>query len=674
MKKKIIAIDIKIKGVKTPTRNGQFEYVTKAIKCSYQLKKFKLLLSGTKSRQISCIFKISRFLLPKICMKQNSNIRLSGFILPFIVICFFIIRITGFQSSLFKAGDQFGYNSYLTTVFNNGNILDLSKANQNRSINARDSLVLPNGPKGKPVIKYTYGVSLLQLPFFLITWLIYRGTGYEMPYVISIYLSTFIYVLLGLTILIRFLVGFIKIKLAILTTFLLFFGTNLLYFTIIFPGMSHPYLFFLFSLLIYLIPKYYDSPNNKYAFYIGSMLGLILITRPVEAPVCLIFLLYGVSDLNCLRERMQFFKQHFHQLIIMLLSIILLVIPQFLYWKYATGQWFYDGYTGEGFDFSHPHIIDGLFSFKNGWFIYSPLLLIPIVYLARFSKKLKDFQWPILAYLIVTIYITYSWKDWNYNAGLGSRPMLEGYSFLIIPFGLFMMNLAQKRILKYLIFPFIIICLYLNILRTWQMQTGNFISEDANYTFNKNMAFRLTTTSEDLYAFDLNENQPESGHLKNLSKSGILDFENSNLLYIDSVFSHQGKKSERFTDELEFGEALNIPIPAGVKKGDYVKISFWAYVIQRVNHYQMGKMVVSFEKDGQSLLWKSIRIDNKLGATENSASLFGGATRVWKPVQYFVRMNIDNSSGVLLKIYGWNPGHSQFWIDDISAEFFRDDE
>jgi hypothetical protein len=206
------------------------------------------------------------------------------------------------------------------------------------------------------------------------------------------------------------------------------------------------------------------------------------------------------------------------------------------------------------------------------------------------------------------------------------------------------------------------------------MQTGNFISEDANYEFNKGMLFKLNTSIEDLYAFDLNEKPPDSTHLKFVSALGGLDFENSNFAVIDTLVTHSGRKSLRFTMSQEFGEALVFPLPSGARRGDYIKVALWAYILKRVNHYKMGRIVVSLEKGDKSVLWKSIRIDNKLGARRESASLFGGTLKAWAPIQYFVRIDTDPAPGMQVKIYGWNPGHSDFWIDDISAELFRSED
>jgi hypothetical protein len=82
-------------------------------------------------------------------------------------------------------------------------------------------------------------------------------------------------------------------------------------------------------------------------------------------------------------------------------------------------------------------------------------------------------------------------------------------------------------------------------------------------------------------------------------------------------------------------------------------------------------MVVTLEKEGKAVFWKSVRIDNKLGATDGAASLFGGTLKAWEPIHFFVRLNHDFPTGTILKVYGWNPGHSQFWIDDISADLKR---
>ena len=56
--------------------------------------------------------------------------------------------------------------------------------------------------------------------------------------------------------------------------------------------------------------------------------------------------------------------------------VVLVWVPQMIYWKEMTGRWLYFSYgSDERFFFGDPAIIKGLFSYRKGLFIYTPLLL-----------------------------------------------------------------------------------------------------------------------------------------------------------------------------------------------------------------------------------------------------------------------------------------------------------
>ena len=60
----------------------------------------------------------------------------------------------------------------------------------------------------------------------------------------------------------------------------------------------------------------------------------------------------------------------------MALMVVLVWVPQMIYWNEMTGHWLYFSYgSDERFFFGDPAIIKGLFSYRKGLFIYTPLLL-----------------------------------------------------------------------------------------------------------------------------------------------------------------------------------------------------------------------------------------------------------------------------------------------------------
>jgi hypothetical protein len=434
----------------------------------------------------------------------------------FILVIIAGMLLTTWNKSLLQGGDQWGYNSYLvsTVIYKDIKKLDKTYEASRRQFRIEPKPInspgrieeAPDAPNGNRVLKYCYGVALLQAPFFLITHLLLQGNGYSPGYVFAIYLSTLFYVLAGMLLLMRVLKRFVGSRTALFALSLLFFGTNLLYFTFCNPGLSHTYLFFLFSCILYYTEKFYKAPSTKNAIVIGILAGLIVVTRPVEIIVLLVPVIYIA--------RRDFIRKHFKKILFVFLFAGLMVLPQLIYWKSLSGQWLYDTYPNEGFDFLHPHILEGFFSFKNGWLSYTPLMILPLMGLVLIVKKKNPFAIGIIAYTLLTIYITYSWTQWNYNAGFGSRPMVESYALLVIPLAVMLDYIFRSGRLRFITVLFLLFCVYLNILRTIQMQTGNFISEDATWQFNKQMLFKLNATLDDVYAFDLNTAQPDSTQLQ----------------------------------------------------------------------------------------------------------------------------------------------------------------
>ena len=45
-----------------------------------------------------------------------------------------------------------------------------------------------------------------------------------------------------------------------------------------------------------------------------------------------------------------------------------------LYWKHIMGTFFFYSYDQEGFFFGNSHVLDGLLSYRKGWFIYTPIM------------------------------------------------------------------------------------------------------------------------------------------------------------------------------------------------------------------------------------------------------------------------------------------------------------
>ena len=198
-------------------------------------------------------------------------------------------------------------------------------------------------PNGGRCIKTTMGLSVLYSPFFFMGHLAaklmhYDTGGYSAPYKFFLTLSTVFYLMLGLYFLRKILENYFSSWITALTLFATVVTTNLFYYSTIECTMSHAYSFSLFILFIYLTIKWHKKQTIVISAAIGLLAGIISLIRPSNIIVALIFLLYNISTWSDVKERIKFFLTNYGKILIILICILLVWLPQLLYWKKITGR------------------------------------------------------------------------------------------------------------------------------------------------------------------------------------------------------------------------------------------------------------------------------------------------------------------------------------------------
>lgn len=293
---------------------------------------------------------------------------------------------------------------------------------------------------GREVVKMTMGLSVLYLPFFLVGHLIaliggYTPDGYTIPYQILLQVSAVFYLILALIILRKLLRRWFASGVVSIVLFITVVGTNLLHYSTLEAPMSHVYNFFLFATFFYLTVRFWESPSVKYGVYLGALIGLISLVRPSNILITIFFLLWGVNSTKGFGQRFHFFLKNWKILILPVFVASIVWAPQLLYWKSATGHWLYYSYNNEGFFFLKPHILNGIFNYRKGWLTYSPVMIFPLIGILILGIKRKyEWFWPIVSFMLINIYIIFSWWSWWYGGGLGARPLIESYALLTLPF------------------------------------------------------------------------------------------------------------------------------------------------------------------------------------------------------------------------------------------------
>jgi hypothetical protein len=134
----------------------------------------------------------------------------------------------------------------------------------------------------------------------------------------------------------------------------------------------------------------------------------------------------------------------------------------------VSGHYLFYSYQDEHFFFSHPHLLDGLFGFRKGWLIYTPLMVLAIVFLFRLRPR----QWSLglSVFTFVNLYVVLSWWCWWYGGSYGQRALIESYAPLSLAMasGLEWMQQGSRR----LVFIPAVLLTSLTIYQTLQYKRG----------------------------------------------------------------------------------------------------------------------------------------------------------------------------------------------------------
>ena len=327
-------------------------------------------------------------------------------------------------------------------------------------------------PNGKETLKMTMGVAFLLVPFFLIAHLLafltpFPSDGYSAIYQFFILIGAVFYLLTGLLFLRMVLRRFFEDRVVAITLVMLVMATNLYYYTVAEPGMSHVFSFFLFNGLLLYLFRWNEKPHWRNSFLFALFAGLIVLVRPANILIMILPVLYW--NRRGFRKHVAWLWEKRVNILFMLMVAFLVILPQLIYWKYSTGSWVYYSYGEEGFYFNHPHIIDGLFSYRKGWFIYTPLMLLVVAGFFFMWKRIPELFLPLSIFLLLNIYVVFSWWCWWYGGSFGARPMIDSYGLLALPFAVLIEKVIKQKIwIKIPVALLLVFFIYLNLFQSRQ--------------------------------------------------------------------------------------------------------------------------------------------------------------------------------------------------------------
>jgi len=331
---------------------------------------------------------------------------------------------------------------------------------------------------GRSVSKMTMGLAVLNAPFFLMAHglagpLGYPPDGFSDPYRFVLILSSVVYAMLGFWLLLKLLRKYFARNAIAVSLLAIGLGTNLYFYTTIGAPMSHAYSFFLFAAFIYAVDCWVSRPSWGNSILVGLIGGLIILVRPSNGIIFILFPLWQVDSISTLISRLKLVLHKLPKIILIALVACLVFVPQIIYWKYVTGDYFYYSYGDERFFFNDPAFLQGLLSYRKGWLIYTPVMTFALIGIIVLYFRHRKFFWPVAVFIFLNLYVVWSWWCWWYGGGFGQRALIESYAILSIPLTAFVKFIFEKKLVSRISILVIIACLVsLNIFQTRQYYIG----------------------------------------------------------------------------------------------------------------------------------------------------------------------------------------------------------
>ena len=533
-------------------------------------------------------------------------------------------------------------------------------------------------PTGGWVMKYSLGMALLNAPGFFVAHTIslvsgYKPDGFSLPYQYAWAISGLIYSAIGIIMLRKILLEFFDEMITVFLLLIIVLATNHFQLTAFDGYLSHNYTFTIYTCIVWFTLKWHKQPKWQYALGLGLSMGLAVLVRPSELVCIIIPLLWDISNRQSLIQKLSLIKSNYGHIVLIVLAAFLAGLPQLLYWKYSTGNWFYYSYTnaGEGFDFAQPYLKEVLFSFRKGWLIYTPVMVFSLAGFISLFKRNRSLFYSILIYFLVNLYVVSSWTCWWYAGGSYSqRALLSSYVLLAIPLGYFIQQIqAWNRILKVILFSIIGFMLVLNLFQAWQWAHG--VIDRTRMTKAYYFAtFGETSVTEDerkLLLIDRPSDaveilKNESDYTRRIAK--VFDFEKMQnqevALSPDTVFA--GKFSLRMDEKHPFSPAFDMAF-RDITTKDHAWIRAEVKVFP-VNEIEQDKawLVITFQHKGENYHYQATSIgDTKFNMKPNQ----------WNSMSVDYLTPEVRSKDDVNKIYFWLQGKNPVLIDNLKIDIFE---
>ena len=332
------------------------------------------------------------------------------------------------------------------------------------------------------VNKYFLGTSVLMAPFFALGhWAAkvngIAADGYSWPYQMAVCLAALFWLFFGMWMWTRFLAerGFSP-STQCLTLFAMLFGTGLFYYALAKPSASHVYSTAMVCAALFLSHRVFAQRGRWPLILLGAVLGLIALIRPTNLLVA-VALPFVAADFETLRRQLPNRQNRMNWILALLAFAAVCSLQPLMYWFQTGSPWVWS-YGEEGFDFAHPEIINVLFSYRKGLFVYTPLALVGLLGVVWRFKKNPLQAGFVTVFFVLATWVISSWWCWYYGGSFGMRPYLEYLPILLMGLPWIMEHALRKW--KVVLSCLVLLLAYVNVIQSYQFHQNIMLWDGMN--------------------------------------------------------------------------------------------------------------------------------------------------------------------------------------------------
>jgi len=556
--------------------------------------------------------------------------------------------------------DGQGYYAYLPAVFiyHDLSFGFVEEINENYYQPDKRAAYIFHTPSGI-TNKYFIGTAVIQAPFFLIAHGVasvtgYPADGYSKPYQLAVAFAAIFSLCIGLWFLSGFLsqLGF-DWKTTAITSVLSLFATNLLYYTLYEPSMSHVYSFCTVSAFLFFSTRVLNEAKVKAVIGMAIAFGLTVLIRPTNGIILLALPAVTGGLFNLISSLETLFKSKYLWLSILIAVGIVSIQPLVYYLQ--TGSPFVWSYSDEGFNFLAPEIYNVLFSYRKGLFVYSPILLLGVVGIFAGLKKRKEgFGW-LLFLLGVSTWIIASWWMWFYGGSFGHRAFIEYIPFFAIGLA-YLIQFGWGMLRPWLIVLICILFTGISIVQTYQY-VENILPFDGMSKEKYWNLFMLTDSDLAWYYYPGNQ---EYRAIDSLMITHDMETQLSwgNEHQITERAAKNGVKSALMKTDMQYGPTIVKEIGDLSVNVNLVRIGAW--VKTDTKRTDLALVCTLEDSTGTSYYWNRYMLKPQIKGADK-----------WSWSEAVFKCGTPRAASDKFVIYPMKSDPSEVYIDDIEISFIN---